>query len=133
MCSKSHPSAMLSEYDEFDSLRPPSPPLSDSSTGSAEREAISFPVHLLLQSGRLICVMRGDCRTSAGRLVHEVKKWYKDSGCPIKEDQVRLVVGKRIIRSMAVKLLDLFESHNFDDPLVVTAVVQNDDLSFVDV
>ena len=124
---------MFSAYNEIDSLRPPTPPgaLSDSSTGSAERAAISFPVHLYLPNGKRICVLRGDCQTSVGRLVHEVRKWYKAHEHPIAEEQVQLVVGKMTICDMAVKLLDLFDSDDYDDPLIATAVVQHDGRSDV--
>ena len=121
--------AMCTEYDEIDSLKPATPPLSESSADSAGQEPVSFTVHLHLAGGARICALRGDRRTSAGRLVHEVRKWYSDLGYPISESQVRLVVGERTIRSMVVKLHDLLAAGNYDDPLVVTAVVRQVHLS----
>ena len=118
-------------YEEAERVRPPTPPLSDSSTGSAELFSLSFTVQLYVSGGTLIRTLQCDCLSSAGFLVQEVRKWYKKRGDTVAEDHIRFLVGTRPIKRMTTKLFDLINdyAHDLNEPLVVTAVVQHDGLS----
>ena len=106
--------------------------MSDSSTGSAERFSISFTVQLYVQpGGTLIRTLQCDHLSSAGFLVQEVRKWYKEKLTKtVAEDHIRLFWDTRPI-GMYTNLWDLINDYAVDlnEPLVVTAVVQHDGLS----
>ena len=117
--------AMESLYDAADKVRPDTPSSGGHCSDSDEFLEISFTVHLYVgHAGTLITTVKCDHLTSAGFLVNKVREWHKKHlGRSVAESQVQLIIRDKCVQKMTTKLVDLADTHNLGEPLIVTAVV----------
>ena len=116
---------LLFLYDSADKVRPDTPSSGGQCSDSDECLEISFTVHLYVgHAGTLITTVKCDHLTTAGFLVKKVREWHKKHlGRSVAESQVQLIIREKCVQKMTTKLVDLADTHNLGEPLIVTAVV----------
>ena len=105
-------------------------PSTPSSIGQVSNESAFlqcvFTVDLTTMGANETLSVKCDQDTSAGFLVHKVKQAHKERGKILLEKNIQLVIGAKVVQELTTKIVDVADTHNWNEHLMVTVVITSD-------